>query len=248
MILLGEKGLLKDLKYNLLFADWCGGLPFKWNNSQNRLEVKTKNEIRLYGFRLFIALLYLIFATIQVVRVFKGAPLIVITHNIMFLSTYMGCICCHYVNYKELSCIVQLFNSFIDFEQRLCLVGRKTGKGHDQKLHQVSGQTLLMIKYLIRLMTSSGISMPILYHLDIIRNPCFPMYVGYWLSDQCDDTNLGTALKPTWTSVEVGIKFGISFISYLMWSLLLVGMVFQISLECIVHGICFRSYVTEFGR
>lgn len=243
MVLLGEKGLSKDLMYNLIIADWCGAVPFKWNNSKKRLETKTRNKIRQYGVRLCISLLYLICAAIQVIWVFKPAPLIVKTHSIMFLACGILSMCCHFVNYSELPQVVQLSNSFLDFEQRLA-----TFKERGVKQRQITESKRFLIKVMTQLMTCTGILMPIVYHLDILRNPCFPLYVGYWISGQCNPNKLGTPMKPTWTAYEFFTKIGIILVSYFNWSLLLVGMLFQVSWKCIIQGHCFRRYIAEFGR
>lgn len=103
-----------------------------------------------------------------------------------------------------------------------------------------------MVKFLLVLFTATGIFMPVLYHLDILRNPCFPMYVGYWLSNQCLD--VGKPLKPTWTIDETSTHVAIALVSYFVWSFLLVGFTLNSSIQVILFGHCFRIYVSAFGR
>jgi len=90
--------------------------------------------------------------------------------------------------------------------------------------------------------------MPTLYHLDILRNPCFPVYVGYWLSDQCQSDKIGLALPPTWTLKEIGTKLCISLTSYMNWNLLMTGISFFGNVCAVVHGHCFRSYISQYGK
>lgn len=246
MILIGPKGILDDVVKNLKYSDWCESLPFSWNPTEKRLEKKTRKTLRYLGIRLSISILYTAFAVIQVVRVFKGSDLIVKTHSIMFISCLIFCLSCHLVNYTELPNVTELFNTLIDFEVRFEQIKNNVrGLPSFTKKKQ---QATKLLKYFLFAMTCTGTVMPVVYHLDILRNPCYPLYVGYWLSDQCDEKKLGIQLKASWSVQEIGTKFGIAMVSYFVWSFMISGCMFQISLECIVQGHCLRSYVAEFGR
>lgn len=244
MVLLGQAGLLKDMIRNLKYCDWCGALPFKWNDNVKKLELKSQRKLYIFITRLWIASLYIILSFIQVVRVFKTAPLVVITHSVMFLACGSLNLSCHLVNYKQRSGVVGLCNNLIGFEQKFSKDNAKTDTGNKRK----SSTTDFFLRYMMYLLTCTGITMPIVYHLDILRNPCLPMYVGNWLSSQCLDEKPGYHFKATWTYMEIGTKVGISLLSYFNWSLLLVGCCFEQGLEYVLEGDCFRVYIAEFGR
>lgn len=244
MVLLGQGGLLKDIILNLRYSDWCGGLPFQWNDKLNKLEMKSPKQLNIFRIRLWIAFLFLIAALIQVVRVFKRAPLMVVTHSVMFLACGTLTFSSHLVNFKHIPGIVQLCNSFISFEQNFSIENRTRKVLKSKK----PTNTEFFLRCMIYLLTITGITMPVVYHLDVLRNPCLPMYVGFWMSSQCPDEKPGYHNEGTWGFLEILTKFGISLFSYLNWSLLLVGCCFQISLEYIMEGNCFRIYVAEFGK
>lgn len=159
----------------------------------------------------------------------------------MFLSCAMYTLSSHLVNYIQLSEVVQLCNAFIKYETDFTSQHINT-KATPRKTTSKD----LLLKYMIYLLTCTG--MPIVYHLDVFRNPCYTLYVNYWMSDLCQLDKPGQHLKATWSLMEIGTIFGISLFSYLNWSLLLVGCNFQTSLEYIMEGQCFRAYLAESGK
>lgn len=246
MVLLGPNGILKVVRKVMAYSDWWQCLPFSWNYKKVRLEKKSKEKLKYHRIRLAISMIYMALSVIQVVRVFKGSALIVKTHSIQFLSCFIFCLSCHLVNYKELSNVIELFNSLIYFERRFTQLDVNFKRS--PLATRENQQVLFLMKCFVYAMTYTAIGLPILYHLDILRMPCYPLYVGYWLSSQCDDKNLGIQSKATWSAQEIGTKLGISLASYFIWSFCMAGCLFQISLECIVHGHCLRSYIAEYGR
>ncbi|CAL8136191.1 unnamed protein product [Orchesella dallaii] len=102
--------------------------------------------------------------------------------------------------------------------------------------------------WMVRLMTSTGLVTPILYHLAMLDNPCFPIYLGYWLTEQCQSDQLGIASPQTWSANELGAKFVIILLSYMNWNLLMTGISFFASVTMVVVGHCFRSYIARYGR
>ncbi|CAL8140564.1 unnamed protein product [Orchesella dallaii] len=173
----------------------------------------------------------------QVISTWKQAKMVVITHNVMFIGSYVVISINGYVFHKQADLVATLFNSLIDFEQR-----------HYNGKFSTNVKGSLLIIFMLRMMTATGILMPTLYHLDIIRNPCFPVYLGYWLSDQCEDGKLGHALPATWSGIELGTKIGIAFCSYLNWNLLMTGIPFFVSIAYTLHGHCCRSYIYQYGQ
>lgn len=98
------------------------------------------------------------------------------------------------------------------------------------------------------LMTFSGVVPPVVYVLDAIRNPCFPPYVGYMLSRQCADDTPGYYSMPSWSLIEILEKVVISFITYITWSSLFPGGLFQMSLEYVGERHCFLVNIAKFGK
>ncbi len=239
MKLLGKGGLLEDIKRNLRYSDWSGGLPFQWNEDRNILERKSEKELHKLGFRLGLATVYFILALINVLRVLNRTSLMVITHSILMLGGWTLVLSNQFTNYLQLSGVVQLCNGFIQLEHSF---SKHFG------IKKESYSTDVFLRGSIYVMTLSGITMPIVIFLDILRNPCFPAFAGHWMSCQCDDSRPGYYLMPTWTLVEVLTKVIMSFAAYLIWSPLVSGSMFQMSLEYIVEGNCFRVFIDELGK
>ncbi|CAL8127975.1 unnamed protein product [Orchesella dallaii] len=231
--------LLAGLRQNISLCDYFGGIPFKWNKESNRLEVRSKKKLKLYGIRLYIAFFYKFLAMIQVVSTWKRVKMFVITHNVMFIASYAVIGAAAYVFYKYAYSCASLFNNMIEYEERHY-------KGKRISKTELKGTWLAT--WMVRLMTSTGILMPTLYHLDIIRNPCFPVYLGYWLSDQCQPDRIGLASPATWSAKEIGTKIGISLLSYMNWNLLMSGIPFFVNVSVVITGHCFRSYIFQYGH
>ncbi len=244
MVLLGKHGLLDCIRLNLRYSDWCRGHPFQWNDAKNYLDLKNQKKLNVYSVRVGLAALYFILALIQVIQVFPNSSLMVITHSVMFLAAGFLTLSSHVVNYMSRSEAVQLCNAFIKYEKRYTMEFAHAKGTCTRK----TNTTDLFLKSMMYLLTSTAISVSAMYHLDIFRNPCFPLYVGFWMSGQCQNDKPGYYLEATWSLVEVGTKVGISVLSYLNWSLLLSGSNFETSLEYIMEGHCFRTYVTDFGE
>lgn len=163
----------------------------------------------------------------------------------MFISCTIFCLSCHLVNFTELPSVIELFNTLIYFERRFELI-KFNVRGFPVYAKEKQQATNLL-KYFLLAITCTGTVKPVVYHLDILRNPCYPLYVGYWLSSQCDEKHLGMHFKATWSVQEMSTKIGISLVSYFVWSFLISGCLFKISLEYIVQGHCLRSYIAQVG-
>ncbi len=244
MELLGKNGLLKDVKINLRILDKYAALPFQLNETTNQLEKKNQRKLNILSFQLGIAVIYLGFELIQIYRVLKGSSLFVITQSILFFATGVLILSCQLVNYVNLPGIVQLWNGFIQLEENFSKYFETTKVEPKYKSHA----SCLDLRCIIYFLTFSGATLTSIYAIDVFRNPCFPAYVGYWLSIQCEDDNLGYYLKPTWSLVEVLPKVGIALNMYLIWGPLLSGCCFQILLQYVVEGHCFRVNTAEFGK
>ncbi|CAL8112273.1 unnamed protein product [Orchesella dallaii] len=237
--MLVASNLLKYVEENIHICDYFGGIPFKWNKEKNMLEAKSRFKLKLYGIRFYFALLYKFFVMFQVISTWKNVKMFVITHNVMFISSYILITTCAYAFYKNAHRIASLFNQMIEYELRHCKPGTVD-------LNNVKGTTLVIC--MVRMMSITGIFLPTFYHLDMIRNPCFPVYLGYWLSEQCQEGNLGQALSPTWSPVELGTKIGMSLLSYMNWNLLMTGIGFYLNVAVILSGHCIRSYIGQYGQ
>ncbi len=237
-------GLLEDIKINLRYSDWNGGLPFQWNETLNILEKKTPKELRKLGIRLGIATLYYILALIQFFRVFSKSSLMVITHSILMLAGIVMILSSQFVNFLQLSGVVQLCNGFIQLEHNFSKHFGNNKSAHEHK----SQSTELILRLLIYLLTLTAIIVPIVFFLDILRNPCLPGYVGYWISSQCEINKPGYYLMPTWSFMEILTKVAISLAACFTWSPLICGAFFQFSLEYIMEGNCFRVDIEKLGK
>jgi len=110
--------LINCLRLNISICDYFAGIPFKWNNHTNRLEVKSKRKLQLYGIRLKIAFLYKFLALIQVIYTWKKAKLFVITHSVMFIASFAVIGTSGYVFHKYAHPIAALLNNMIKYEER----------------------------------------------------------------------------------------------------------------------------------
>ncbi len=242
MKLVGKDGLLQDIKLNLWISDWLGGLPFEWNETLNQLEIKDSKKRQILSFRLGLATLCFILVLIQAFSVLKGSPLMVITHNTMAFAIFLMSLTCEFVNCIQISGVVQLFNGFIRLEQNFSKYFGNKNSG------STKSKTDFFLRGMIYLLTSTGIIVPTVFCLDMFRNPCFPAYIGYWMSNQCEVEKPGYYLRPTWRLVEVLTKLALSLTTFVVWSALISAYTFYLSLEFLVEGNCFRVGIAEFGR
>lgn len=149
------------------------------------------------------------------------------------------------MNFINLTGDVQLCNGFIQFEQNFLQNLKKNRKVQQEHKSQT---TYLFLWSMICLLTFTGVFGPIVYCLDIFQNPCFPSYVGHSLISQWEDNVPGYYALPIWNVKEVLVKMWISVCTYVIWSSLLPGGLFQMSLEYLVRGHCILVNNKEFGR
>ncbi len=161
----------------------------------------------------------------------------VVTHSILMLAGWGLALSSELVNLLQVSGVVQLCNGFIQQNFSTHFVFK-----------QESQSTGLFLRGMIYLMTFTGITGPIVIFLDILRNPCFPVYVGYWMNSQCEDHRPGYYLLPTWSFVEVLTKVSLSLASYLIWAPLSAGNAFIMSLEYIMEGNCFLVFIEKLEK
>lgn len=240
MTLLGNGGFLKDIKHALQISDWFGALPFQWNDELDQLELKSEKKRFYFKCRLVLGILYYILAMIQVFCVIGNASLLVITHSVLNMTTGVVVLSGQIMNWIHLPGVVDLFNSFIQLERNF------VGSNAQPKSKSTSKKRTLQC--MIYMLISTGIFVPLTYHLDVLRNPCFPVYVGFWMSSQCLPDKPGHYLEPTWSPMEILAKFGISLGSFLNWGFLIPGILLDAALEYVIEGNCFRVYTSEFGR
>lgn len=240
MVLLESKGLLKDVIRNIAICDWCGALPYQWSPSLEKLVAKPPLKLTIYKVHLIISFLYIIGCFAQVGNYWKSASLSVVTHSVMFLTIGVLSLVTHIVNFACLEQVIALFNSFLQFEKETLEQEKKPKTKKPDRWQYIA-------KYLMLVERLTGVFMPITYHMDVIRNPCFPMYVGYWLSTQCQLDNLGKALKPSWAVEEIVANVAITMTSYYVWCFLLIGYCLHLSLQLVLHGHCFRTYIRDWG-
>lgn len=240
MVLLGNSGLLQIVLKTLIASDWCGCLPYKWHPSKQKLIQKSDTQLKMFKFHLIYSYIYLLITFSQVALYWKKASLLVITHSVMFISISIMCMVSHFVNFCNLPEIISLFNAFLDYE-------KQEQTENTQPFTKSPGKQLI-VKYTLIILCLTGIFPPILYHLDVLRNPCFPMFAGYWFNNQCQLENLGLPLPATWTLAEIQIKLYLILISYYAWSFLLLGFTFHCSIQIVLHGYSLQTYISEFGQ
>ncbi len=236
--------LLEDVKLTMRYSDCIGGLPFRWNDTLNVLQMKTEHELRKLGFRMGLATLYFILASIQAFIVKEQMSLMVITHSILIIGGMVHVLSCQIQNYVHVSSVVNLCNVFVQLEHHLEKCSRNTNVKHKRK----TTTFYLFLRGMIYVMTFSGIAQQVVYFLDIFRNPCLPSYVGYWMSSQCENGKPGYYSEPTWEFFEVLTKVAIALAFIITWNSLYSGCCFQVALEYIFLGNCFRDNIKEFGR
>lgn len=235
MVLLGKRGLLVDWLKSETLSDFYFSLPFQWNKSKSNFVVKSDKKIKFHRARIICVATYLIPVICQIYVTREHSTRNVTVHSILFLTAISLGLITQHVNYKRRVGMVSLFNNLLDYERR-----------QDSAL-KASKRSSILTRLLIWTQTSCGTCMPVLYHLNIIRNPCFPLNLGYWLSDQCETAKLGVAGPATWSTSEVMIKVAISLTSYFNWAFVFTGFCFEFAIELLVHGFCFQAYISNAG-
>lgn len=98
-------------------------------------------------------------------------------------------------------------------------------------------------------MEISCVTVPLLYHADLILNPCLPTNLGgYWLVDTQCRGQIGTDLEATWSIHEIWTKSIVCFVSYFNWSFLLSGSYFHGTLALLVKSFCLKRYIILAGQ
>ncbi len=98
-------------------------------------------------------------------------------------------------------------------------------------------------------MEISIVAVPLLYHVELMRNPCLPINLGgYWIVDAQCGGQLGTELKATWSIQEILTKLIVCFVSYFNWSFLVSGCYLQTTLVILVKSYCMKNYIELAGR
>ncbi|CAL8121156.1 unnamed protein product [Orchesella dallaii] len=159
-------------------------------------------------------------------------------HSTLFVASFFLNTVSLYLSFSKRNEIVGLLNGIILYQEK------HHGNCTEAELKSYPGYR--MTKYLLYMIAATGFFMPILYHLEILRNPCFPMYLGDWLSDQCGVIP-GVYSPATRTLQEFLIKLGISATSYINWSFGFANYGCQIVVAFVLKGHCIRSFISKYG-
>ncbi|CAL8128269.1 unnamed protein product [Orchesella dallaii] len=233
--------LLKDFVSNLSILDTFGSLRYKWNKSKCQLELKSSTRINICNFRIYAAVFNMSVALYQMVTTLNVGSRMVITHSAMMAADYLLGLVSHCVHARETKEFINLFNSFIDFEMRW-YTKPKCAKNSTNK----EKSEALFTKYLMQMMAATAIFVPLFAHLEILRNPCWPSYAGYWISGRCQ-AELGSTLSITWTLKEFAATIGITLFAFFTWTFLICCYCFQVSVSLILQGYCMRVFIAKFG-
>lgn len=236
MVLLGQNGLSGIIAKNIAAGDWCGSLGWNWDTEKAILIPKSTRKQNLYKFRVLLATIYFSMVLIQVISSWKEAPLMTITHSVMFMSTAVLVVAFHVDNSINNKSVLAIFANFSKFEHQ----NPKIVQGNRESGHK-------LVKCIITSMAVNGIVAPLFYHMDILRNPCFPMYLGNRYSSQCGPVP-GVFQDSTWNSDESLAKAMILSGSYFNWCFFFAGGCFHAGMELILLPHCIRTFVSYAGR
>lgn len=233
--MLFAEGLYDALLHTHRICDFFGSLPFKW--SKGRLSLKAPFFLNIYMLRLCLSFGYMVCALFQVAASLQEANAVVMAHTVMFVSDYLLNFTTHVTNYTCRDDIVKFFNAMLVYEK----------KRNPANLQSHSLAERRITKGLMAVFTGTGLFIPLLYHIESFRHPCYPMVVGYFMVDQCKGP-IGTTQESTgeWSALQM--KVWITLLSYLNWSFLLFGNCFHMAVEMVMVGHCFRSYIRLYGR
>ncbi|CAL8085861.1 unnamed protein product [Orchesella dallaii] len=225
--------LIEHLKFSAIFAS----IPFEWNKEKGGFELKTRTNILIHKVRLRTALLYAASILLQVVVTWKQATIFVKMHTILFFSAMIMTCYTHHVFFTNRVEIVAYINAMISFEKR-----------RNAKEWRPKDLLGIITKLLMRILSMSGIMLPVLYHFELIRLPCMPMHLGYFLLENCPRGTFGKSLPATWSLEEIIGKVMIFTVSYFNWSFLMSGFAAHISIGLLLKGHCLRSYILLFRK
>lgn len=245
MEILGQTGVLKEWLSSTKVSDFCFTLPYEWNEKKSCFQTKSLKKQKLHMIRIKIAVVYIFFALIQVVTTWSESSRVVAVHSSLFMVSLFVDTGCQATNSSKAKQIVNLFNNLLAYEKNQS----KNRSQVDQSFLKSSaiGKSLAVTKHLMNGQTATGFLMPVLYHLDIFRNPCYPLYVGYWLCGQCQNVELGNPSPGTGSFTEISYKAVVSIVSYSNWSFVFSGFCYVLGIELLLHGFCFRAFIAEAG-
>lgn len=245
MTLLGKRRLLQFWIKGHSVSDCCGGMPFKWDKEEEKFVLKTIKQHKVYLARILIAFLYWLFCLVQVYLVWELTSTVVALHSILFGTTYFLCLTCHYVNWTERNAVVELFNNLVLFEKDALGNSEDEEEKEDDPVLKKLDLVTICVMFM---QTQTSITMPPLYQTGMATNPCYPVNLGYWLSERCSNDDLGVAHAVHWGFREVGVALLIQFVSYTNWMFVLTPYCYNIAYELVLHGHCFRSYIYQYGQ
>lgn len=235
------EGLIKVLTFTVSVFDRTGNLPFRWDKNNEKLVEKSTISLKIYTFRMLLTILYLFLAVLQIYWTWGEANLLVMSHTAMFTIDFFMNVVTQVCTFSYRKDIIKLLNAMVTYEQHrnpMCLV--------------VSSQLKIWItKGLMLIFAATGVCLPVLFQLDVLRNPCYPINVGYRWAKQCKH-QLGEAPPDAPTHIpdldEWLVKIGITLFSLMNWSFSLFGNCFHFAVAMVMVGHCFRSYLFLYGR
>ncbi len=104
-----------------------------------------------------------------------------------------------------------------------------------------------LTKIVVKIFSYSLVVVPVIYHIDMARNPCLPTNLGYWIVDTQCVGKLGSESKATWSLYEICAKLLIVAINYLNWSFLASSVYFHGTLILLVKTYCLTRYIQLAG-
>ncbi|CAL8118874.1 unnamed protein product [Orchesella dallaii] len=220
--------MIEHFRVTSIFSSIC----FKWDEGKGEFEVKAPNKLLIYKIRMRTAWFYTASVLFQVALTWNQANISVKMHSILFSSAIVMNCYCHHTFYSKRTEIVAYLNGMMMFEKQ-----RNPKQWKPNDFHGI------ITTVLIRLMAITGVTLPFLYHLELIRLPCMPMHLGYFLAKDICRGEFGMSYPSTWSMEEIGAKLLILGVSYFNWSFLMSGFPAHLSVGLMLKGHCLRSYI-----
>lgn len=235
---LTEGRLLKTLEFVIRRADTYKTLPFKWNLATNRIELKSKTALGIYKKWVAFSCICTSLILVQVIWTWNGASMFVKSLSLEFFSAFIMTFPSCYVNTKIPNIVAGFANKLIAFENRQSQLG---GQLHNWLTKNIGKPGRWFTNWVTRMSVLSMFSM-LPFQLNALVEPCFPVYFGFWLVDNCQVKLGPMKMRTNWDLREFLMRLGLTILSYTNWSFLVPSMIVHICLM-MLQGHCIRSYI-----
>ncbi len=233
------------LSFVYKYIDSYKSSPLVWNSKKNVMELKSDNKMKWLRRRFIYGIVYCAIGAFSVFTNWYRSDSLTKGYGMFGLGGFFWSLSSYYVYIYRAKDCAGFLNALISFENKeLAMLKKKAN--FNLKSHGKPNNPILM-KLTLMVMSLAN-HWCLVFHSNAFFHPCFPINVGYFLSEYCKHSlGLNAGNFPLDNPREFAIRLMILITGLIMW-LSICSNAMGISILLIIKGYCISGYIKYYTR